>query len=78
METKMTVDELLAKLDAEYERLESELPAHYEAYGRHVHWYKDSTGYQSDKYDLDKKIARQTEIRSIQSEIRHEHERANR
>ena len=30
----MTVDELLAKLDAEYDKLESELPEHFLAYGR--------------------------------------------
>lgn len=72
----MTVDELLAKLDAEYGSLESELPAHFLAYGRSCYSYpKDTLSYQSDKYEIDKKIARQKEIRNIQNLIRWEVER---
>jgi len=74
-EPKMTVDELLAKLDAEYDRLAADLPEHYEAYGRFRYSYPQDTGYQSDKYDLDRKLARQKEIRSVQNDIRTEERR---
>ena len=71
----MTVDELLAKLDAEYDRLESELPAHYLAYRRFRYTYPTDTGYHSDKYDIERKRARQGEILSFQNDIRRELER---
>ena len=71
----MTVDELLAKLDAEYDKLESELPEHFLAYGRFKYSYPTDTGYQSDKYEIDRKHKRQNEIRDTQYAIKREVER---
>lgn len=41
----MTVDGLLAKLDAEYERIAGELPAIFERYGRTKYSYPDDRSF---------------------------------
>jgi hypothetical protein len=71
----MTVDELLAKLDAEYVRLESELPEHFLSYGRFKYSYPTDTSYHHDKAEIERKQKRQNKIREIQSVIRIESER---
>jgi hypothetical protein len=69
----MTVEQLLAKLNTEYDKLEAELPAHYLAYGKYRYWYPgDADEYQSDRREIQNKLARQEEIRAIQYKIRQE------
>ena len=73
----MTTKELLAKLEAEYTKLESELPGHYLDFGKYAYWYpKDlETVYQTDKYEIGRKLKRQAEIREIQNTIETEVQR---
>ena len=75
----MTVDELLAKLDAEYDRITGELPKAYEDYGRAIYPKVQQTVagvYASDcMYERDKIKDRETRmerIRYIQQIIRFE------
>jgi hypothetical protein len=71
----MTVDELLSKLDAEYDRLESELPAHFLEYGRFKYSYPTDTRYHYSKAEIDRILKRQKEIRDSQIQIRKEKDR---
>lgn len=73
----MTVDELLLKLDAEYDKLKSELPKAYEDYGRAAYpKVRDSiTGLYSHElvYERDQiktREARMDYIKVLQSQIR--------
>ena len=72
----MTVDELLAKLDAEYDKLEAGKPNHYMKIGKH---YKVSGEEYWETKDavqqMDWDIERQTTIRNLQKLIRMEVER---
>jgi len=72
----MTTQELIAKLDAEHDKLEAELPEHYLSFGKYKFWYPgNDEAYQSDKYEIRKKLDRQSDIRKIQEVIRSETER---
>ena len=69
----MSVDELLEKLEAEYKKLESELPAAYENYGQAAYQSK-ITPY--DTNQVGARLSRMTEIRAFQEELRIEADRA--
>src|ERR1700677_2137457 len=75
----MTVDELLAKLDAEYNQLKSELPKAYEDYGRAAYpkikdsvagFYESEIRYEADQ--VERRLARQARIKHIQQLVRFE------
>lgn len=69
----MTTDELLAKLDDEHERLESELPELYQTYGRYAYAYpNDQNVYNCEREEIRNKLARQQQIRDRQRIIKEE------
>lgn len=72
----MTTDELLEKLNEEYERLDSELPQAYEAYGKVKYTNENSPsimdpcGYNRhdpiyERDQIEKKLSRQKSIRDF-------------
>jgi hypothetical protein len=75
----MTVDELLAKLDAEYETLNVELSKAYGDYGRAAYlkvkdsvagFYESEIRYEADQ--VERRLARQARIKHIQQLVRFE------
>ena len=67
----MTVDELLAKLDAEYDKLESALPEHYQRLGVSAFSYPEQE-HHSYRYEISSRRDRQSEIRKIQATLKRE------
>jgi hypothetical protein len=71
----MTTDELLAKLDAEFNAISGELPAIYEKYGRVKYSYPDDKSF--PMWEIRNRRDRQEEILEFKARLTQEVEKAS-